>query len=139
MKRGKSFVEIAVGDSVEFEVEVNESMHLAFSQLVSDFSAIHTSEDFAAKTNFRRRIGYAFLLTAFLSTLYGEYLPGGTSVCLKQEAKFVRPYYPGDRLRIRGEVVRKLNSARLVELKSEAFRNGQEKIFEGRGVVQVFI
>jgi acyl dehydratase len=74
-----------------------------------------------------------------LSRLYGEYIPGGSSICIKQEAKFIKPYYPGDTLRVRGEVVRKVNSTKFVEIRSEAFRNGDEKVFEGLGLVQIIV
>jgi acyl dehydratase len=139
MNRGKSFAEIRMGDSREFEVLVDERMHLEFAKLVSDFSPIHTSDEFSSTTGFKRRIGYGFLLVGMLSRLYGEHIPGGSSVCIRQEAKFMKPYYPGDTLRVRGEVVRKINSTKFVEIKSEVFRNGNEKIFEGLGLVQIII
>lgn len=135
--KGMSFAEINVGDSAEFDVHVDEKTHEKFAKLVADFSPIHSNDEFSSKTTFKRRIGYAFLLTGFLSRLYGEHLPGGSSVCIKQEARFTKPYYPGDTLKIRGVVVRKVNSTKFVEIKSEAFRNGKEKIFEGLGLVQI--
>jgi acyl dehydratase len=139
MNQGKTFSEIQVGDSGEFEVLVDEKMHLEFARLSSDFSPIHTSDEFSSKTRFKKRIGYAFLLVGMLSRLYGEYIPGGSSICIKQEAKFIKPYYPGDILRVRGEVVRKVNSTKFVEIRSEAFRNGDEKVFEGLGLVQIIV
>lgn len=139
MKQGKSFSEINVGDSDQFEILVDEKMHSDFSKLFGDFSLIHTDAEFSAKSGFKRRIGYAFLLTGLLSKLYGEHLPGGSSICIKQEAKFVKPFYPGDNLKVRGEVIRKINSTKFVEIKTEIFRNRNEKVFEGLGFVQIII
>lgn len=139
MNQGKKFSEIAVGDLAKFEVLVDEEMHSSFAKLISDFSPIHTDDIFCSKTKFKRRVGYAFLLTSFLSRLYGHYLPGGSSVCVKQEVKFIKPFYVGDRLTIRGQVIRKVLSTKLVEIKSEAFRNTNEKVFEGMGIVQIFV
>lgn len=139
MKQGKSFSEINVGDSDQFEILVDEKMHSDFSKLFGDFSPIHTDDEFSAKSGFKRRIGYAFLLTGLLSKLYGEHLPGGSSICIKQEAKFVKPFYPGDNLKVRGEVIRKINSTKFVEIKTEIFRNRNEKVFEGLGFVQIII
>ncbi len=135
----KSFEEINVGDRVEFEVEVDEATHQSFSELVRDYSPIHTDTVFSSRTQFTHRIGYAFLLTGFLSRLYGEYLPGGSSICLRQEAKFPRPYFVGDKLRVVGEVVRKTKAAKLVEIRSEIYRMGNERIFQGLGTVQIII
>jgi len=139
MKQGKSFTEIEVGDSGQFEIMVDEKMHSDFSKLFRDFSPIHTDDEFSSKLGFKKRIGYAFLLTGLLSKLYGEHLPGGSSICIKQEAKFVKPFYAGDILRVRGEVIRKVNSTKFVEIKTEIFRNADEKVFEGLGFVQIII
>ncbi len=139
MKQGKSFSEIEVGDSDQFEVLVDEKAHSDFSKLFGDFSPIHTDPEFSSKSGFKKRIGYAFFLTGLLSRFYGEHLPGGSSVCIKQEAKFVKPFYPGDSLRVRGEVVRKVNSTKFVEIKTEIFRDDGEKVFEGLGFVQIIV
>jgi len=64
----------------------------AFAALSGDYSPIHCDEQFCSKTRFKKRIGYAFLLTGFLSKLYGEHLPGGSSICIKQESKFIKPF-----------------------------------------------
>ncbi len=135
----KSFEEIEIGDRAEFEIEVDEAMHRSFSDLVRDYSPIHTNLEFSSRTNYKQRIGYAFLLTGFLSRLYGEHLPGGSSICLKQEARFPRPFFVGDKLTVVGEVVKKSKATNLVEIKSEIFRNGRERVFEGLGIVQIII
>jgi len=77
------------------------------------------------------------LLASFLSRLYGEYLPGGSSVCIRQEANFLKPYFIGDRIRIAGEVVNKIESTKFIEIKSEIYRNNKECIFRGNGTVQI--
>lgn len=138
-KPAKPFDKIEIGDRAEFEVEVDEALHRSFSELVGDHSPIHTNREFSSKTNFKQRIGYAFLLTGFLSRLYGEYLPGGSSVCLSQEVKFPRPFFVGDKLKVVGEVVRKSKATNLVEIKSEIFRNGGERVLQGLGIVQIII
>lgn len=135
----KSFEEISIGERAQFEVEVDEATHQSFSELIKDYSPIHTDPEFSSKTQFTHRIGYAFLLTGFLSRLYGEYLPGGSSICLKQESKFPRPYYVGDKLLVVGEVVRKTKATKLVEIRSAIYRMGNERIFQGLGIVQIII
>jgi 3-hydroxybutyryl-CoA dehydratase len=132
----KSFSEINIGDSAEFEVVIDEKMHKEFSNLSGDNSPIHCDDDFSKKTLFGKKIGYAFLLTSFLSRLYGHYLPGGSSVCFKQEASFIKPYYIGDTLNISGKVVDKIESTRFVIIESRVFRK-DECLFKGTGTVQV--
>jgi len=133
-----SFSEICVDQTASFDKIVTEEIHEAFSELVGDYSPIHTQEDFAAETLFGKRIGYAFLLTGLLSRLYGEYLPGGSSICIKQETQFRKPFFIGDTITVTGMVEKKIFSTRFVVIKSEMFRNGKECIFKGLGTVQVF-
>jgi len=132
-----SFAEIHIGQSAGFEVVVTEKSHQKFSELFGDYSPIHTQEGFASSTPFKRRIGYAFFLTGLLSRLYGEYLPGGSSICIKQETKFRKPFFIGDTITVTGTVEKKISSTRFVVIKSEMLRNGGELVFEGSGTVQV--
>ena len=134
--KAKSFSGIKVGDKAEFEVTVDDKMHNDFSKVSGDYSPIHCDDAFSEKTKFGKKIGYAFLLTSFLSRLYGEYLPGGSSVCIKQSASFIRPFFIGDKIRVAGEVITKSESTKFVEIKTEMHRN-KECIFRGNGTVQV--
>ena len=94
--QAKTFSEIKIGDNAEFSIKITPENHNKFSKLFKDFSPIHTNDEFSSKTKFKKKIGYAFMLTGFLSRLYGEYLPGGSSICIKQESNFIKPFYIGD-------------------------------------------
>lgn len=133
----KFFSDINVGDNAQFEITVTEEMHNNFSKFFGDFNPIHCDEKLCSKTRFKKKIGYAYMLTGFLSRLYGEYLPGGTSICIKQDAKFIKPYFIGDKIKIIGKVVHKSESTRFVEIYTEIYRNEKECIFKGNGIVQV--
>ncbi|MBI2474095.1 MAG: MaoC family dehydratase [Candidatus Taylorbacteria bacterium] len=135
--KAKSFVEIHIGDTAEFDIVISEDMHAVFSRLSGDGSPIHMDAQFAKSTKFGKPIGFAFLLASFFSKLYGEHLPGGSSVCLKQELSFIKPYYVGDIIRVKGEVISKSESTKLIEIKAEMWRNDQEKVLSGLGTVQL--
>ena len=135
--KAKEFSEINVGDEASFEVIIDDKLHNEFSRLSGDHSPIHCDDEFSSKTKFKKKIGYAFLLTSMLSRLYGEYLPGGTSVCIKQAAEFIKPYFIGDRLTVHGKVIGKIDSTNFVEIKTEIYRNNDELVFKGNGIVQV--
>ena len=135
--KAKSFSGLKVGDKAEFEVTIDGNMHNNFSKISGDYSPIHCDDAFSEKTKFGRKIGYAFLLTSLLSRLYGEYLPGGSSVCIKQSASFIKPYFIGDKIKVAGEVVNKTESTKFIEIKSEMYRNNKECIFRGNGTVQI--
>jgi acyl dehydratase len=108
-----------------------------FTKLSGDKSCIHTNESFCNKTRFKRPIGYGFLLNVFLSKLYGEYLPGGSSICIKQESKFINPFYVGDVLTIKAHVKNKVEATRFVEIETQILNQDGKCVFKGNGLVQV--
>jgi aminoglycoside 3-N-acetyltransferase len=134
---GKGFEEIAAGDCISFAVSVSAAEHTLFQQLTGDSSPIHQDPDFARTTAFARPIGYGFQLSSLLSRVYGMLLPGGTSICIKQESQFIRPFFPDDTILVKAEVIRKIQSTRFVEIRTEMFREQTECVFRGVGTVQV--
>ena len=133
-----SFESIQLGDKVEFKVVADERKQQSFRDLFNDHSPIHTDNNFSSTTVFDRPIGYAFFLEGLLSHLYGHLLPGGSSICIKQESQFRKPYYIGDIINIRAEVVFKSEAIKAVEIKTMIYRNGwDECVYEGKGLVQM--
>jgi len=135
--QAKNFLEIKIGDTAEFEVKIEEKNHLTFSELVGDYSPIHFEKEYYTQTKYGQKIGYGFLLMSFLSRLYGEYLPGGSSICIKQEGKWIKPYFIGDTIKIAAIVINKVNSTHFVEVETKMYRNSHECVFIGKGLVQI--
>ena len=137
--RNKSwkFSEIEIGQKAGFEMEIGLEKHKMFSELVQDYSPIHWDENYFSQTGYKKQIGYGFMLTSLLSTLYGEHLPGGSSICIKQDAKYVQPYFIGDKIKVVGEVIGKSNSTNFVEISTKMYRDDDECVFKGIGTVQV--
>lgn len=133
----KSFSKIKIGDKAEFDIIIDEKMHESFADLFADLSPIHCDPEFCKKTKFGKRLGYGFMLTGLLSRLYGEYLPGGSSICIKQDANFIKPFFIGDKIKVVAEVANKVESTKFIEIKTNMYRDGQECIFRGTGTVQV--
>ena len=139
----KSFAEIEVGETAWFEVLYDEKAHADFGRLSGDSSPIHTSDAFCGATRYGTRLGYGFFLMALLSRFYGEFLPGGSSVCLAQTGKFINPFHPGDTLRVTGAVANKVEAAKVVEIKTQILVKKApgsglvQMIFEGSGLVEL--
>jgi len=133
----KLFSEIKIGDKAEFNVLIDDTLHESFSKLSGDYSPIHCDNSFCKNTKFGNKIGYGFMLMGFLSRLYGEYLPGGSSICIKQTANFVKPFFIGNKIKITAEVVSKIESTKFIDIKTEMHNDAGECIFRGIGTVQV--
>ena len=134
---GKSFEEITVGDKASFFVVLTPEDHEKFAALSGDTSPVHTDDEYARAQGFIGKIGYAFHLSSLLSQLYGIHLPGGSSICLKQESNFSNPWYPGDTITVDAEVVRKSESTKMIEIKTEMKRQDGAQVFRGVGIVKL--
>jgi aminoglycoside 3-N-acetyltransferase len=133
----KNFSDLDVGYETSFKITITKELHESFCNLTGDKSPIHTDKQFSSKTIFGEKIGYGFLLDAFLSKLYSEYITGGSSICIKQESYFIKPFYIGDEIEVIGIISNKINSTKFVEIDVKMFRNSSECIFKGKGIVQV--
>ena len=134
MSVGFCFEDLKVGQEDSFLEQVLDFDLDAFRNLSGDYGPVHTDADYCAKTIYGKPIGYAFYLTALLSRFYGEYLPGGCTVCLRQEADFVKPYYAGDFLTIWGKIISKSEAAQTLEIETRITRN-TELILRGKATV----
>jgi len=123
--------DIEQGLQKQFKLKITESMLNDFAKLSGDYTPLHTDEEFAKLTKFKRKICYGFLLASFLSRLYGMYIPGERSLCLSQTLKFISPCYIGDEITVKGEVISKSSSTRIITLKTEITNNSGECLVEG--------
>lgn len=133
----RDFEDINIGDEVQFEEPISLERHIAFRNLFGDCSPIHNDDEFCKETKFQRVIGYGFMLNGFLSKLYGEYLPGGSSICIKQEANFRKAFYIGDKIKVVGKVIDKIESTKFIVIETKMYRDEKECIFSGKGTVQI--
>src|SRR5882724_3114529 len=99
---GKHIEDIAVGDTADFSFLLTEEIHENFKQYVQDTSLIHNDDSFAQQAGVSKKIAYGFNVASYFSRFYGNHLPGGSSICLKQEITFAKPVYIGDTLTVRG-------------------------------------
>ena len=128
---------IKVGDRYYHTEVVTCELHDEFTRLSGDNSPIHTSIEFAKANGYPGCIGYAFLLTALLSKIYGTQFPGGSELCLKQDCNFPKPYFVGDTLTFAITVKNVNVSLRIVTAHTEVVRGGDEVMFKGGVVFQL--
>lgn len=103
----RTYAEIRVGDSAEFEETITHETVDAFAQLSGDHNPLHMDEHFAAQTATGSRIAHGMLGGAFFSRLIGMHLPGTHALYLSQTLAFHKPLRLGRQVRVRGEVTHK--------------------------------
>ena len=65
--------DIKIGLKRKFSLKITEKLHNDFKKFSGDTSAIHNDIKFCKKNNFKKKLGYAFLITSALSKIYGIY------------------------------------------------------------------
>lgn len=116
-----SYSDIQIGAVYTFERIFSEKDLAEFARLTGDFNPLHVDREFGAKSKFKQNIVHGMLAGSLFSTLVGMYCPGENSIYLSQTLKFKNPIFPGDKLIVKGTVMNKNDSIRIVTLKTEIF------------------
>jgi 3-hydroxybutyryl-CoA dehydratase len=132
-----SFEDIIVGQNKIFEVVVIESMVNAFAKISGDYNPLHMDVNYAQTTKFEKKVCHGLLLASFFSQLIGMYLPGKNALYLSQTLNFISPCYVNDKIIIKGEVLKKSLSTKILTLKTEIFDIMNNCIVDGEAKVIV--
>ena len=108
-----------------FETTLDAALVDAFAALSGDRNPIHMDAGKAAALGFGGRVVHGMLLSALVSRLVGENLPGGNVLLLSVKIGFHRPALVGDRVRVEGTVASESHSARAIEVAFTISRGGE--------------
>ena len=64
-----TFEEIEVGMKESFQVNITESMENTFAEITGNYNPLASNEEYAATTNYKKRISPGMLTASFLSRL----------------------------------------------------------------------
>ncbi len=129
--------EIKLNDIHTYEVKISQKLHNGFKNFSGDKSPLHTSLKFCKKNGYKKKVGYAFLITAILSKIYGMFFPGGTELCLKQICNFKKPFFLNDTLKINLKVIQINYEAKLFTISIIIRNQKNSNIFEGETIFQL--
>lgn len=132
-----SFDEIEIGLKHSFKVMINNKLVDNFAKISGDFNPLHMDEQYALKTKFEKRVCHGMLLSSFFSRLVGMYLPGKNALYFSQNLNFVGPCFIGDQVSVKGEVVDKNESIKMVKLKTTIKNQEGKSLVEG--IAQVLV
>ena len=133
----RTFDEIEVGLTRQFQITITESMVDDFAKLTGDFSPIHIDEDYARTTTFQRRVVHGMLLASFLSRMDGMYLPGKHALYFSQSLDFRYPCFIGDIITVSSIVVDKSQSTKILKIESKITNQDGKILLSGIGRVVV--
>ena len=131
------FDEIILGVKTKFTVQINESTINEFARISGDYNPLHVDEQYAAKTQFGKRVCHGMLLASFFSRLIGMYMPGKNALYFSQTLNFQTPCFVGDKVTIEGEVIDKSQSTRIITIKTTAHNQVDKCLVDGLAKVIV--
>ena len=112
----RTFDELRVGDSAQFEVFVDSAAVDEFARLSGDRNPLHMDDAFAARTPLQGRVVHGMLGASYFSQLVGMHLPGEHALYLSQTLNFRKPVRLGTTLVVSGVVRQKTESTRTIVL-----------------------
>jgi acyl dehydratase len=140
--RGKHFEEFEIGErTVSPGRTITESDVVTFAGLSGDWNPLHTDEEFAKRTPFRRRIAHGMLVNAIASGLGSQtgLFDGTTVALLEMVIRYRDPVFFGDTVRLELSVAEKRETSsprRGVVVFETTVRNQRgEAVVEGQWVV----
>ena len=132
-----TFDEIMLGVKTKFTVQINESTINEFARISGDCNPLHMDEQYAAKTQFGKRVCHGMLLASFFSRLIGMYMPGKNALYFSQTLNFQTPCFVGDKITIEGKVIDKSQSTRIITIKTTAYNQVGKCLVDGTAKVIV--
>lgn len=108
-----------------------------FAELSGDHNPLHADDTFARDKGYKRRVVHGMLSASKFSYLVGMIIPGKNCLYLSQEIRFHKPLYAGEVCTLKGTVINKSESTKLLEIKTEIFDAENALVVSGIAKVQV--
>lgn len=94
------------GDGFSYERFISADDVNRFAGVVGDLNPIHTDEEFAEKSFFKKRIVHGAFLSGLISKVLGMDFPGTGTVYISQNTVFKRPVFVASTVRVEVKVTR---------------------------------
>lgn len=126
---------IEPGESYAIQKEVTKSDVATFANLSGDHNPIHSDEQYAATTQFKRPIAPGMLTASWISGVLGSEFPGPGTIYLSQNLNFKLPVYIGDRLTVRVTVKSVRADKPIVVVETDCLDSGGKLVLTGEAVL----
>lgn len=130
-----TFEEIKLGMKESFEVNITESMENDFAKITGNYNPLATDTEYAATTNYKKRICPGMFTASFFSRLTGMHLPGKYALVYSQSLNFVNICYIGDQITVEGEVIEKNDATKLITINTVITNQDGKKLIYGKALV----
>ena len=132
-----SYDDIDIGMSFSFKKKINEKEVIEFARLTGDFNPLHCDDYYAKNSSIGNRVVHGMLLGSLFSTLCGMHCPGKRNLYLTQELNFRNPLKLNETVIVKGKVLNKIDSLKMLEIKTVIEDETGRVIVDGIAKVKV--
>lgn len=125
-----------VGASASIEATFSDADISTFAEVSGDYNPLHFKDEVAHSMGFDRPLVHGMLTASLISRVLGTALPGKGTIYLSQELRFLRPVYPGQKIRAEVEVIGRHPERPILTLSTRIWRGG-EVVVDGEATVLV--
>jgi 3-hydroxybutyryl-CoA dehydratase len=134
--RSLSFDDLELGMSERMSHIIDAADVVEYAELTGDRNPIHLNEDYAAGTQFQRRIAHGLYTAGLISAVLGTRLPGPGVIYISQTLNFRAPVFIGDRVDVEVVVAELVPERRRARLACVCMVRG-ETVLDGDAWVKV--
>lgn len=108
-----------------------------FADLSGDHNPLHLDEDYAASTQFGKRIAHGMITGAFISGVLGDELSVRRIVYLGQTMKFRAPVFIGDSVTVNATVKNVREDKPVVTIETNCVNQDGSVVVQGEAVIML--
>ncbi|NQU30354.1 MAG: MaoC family dehydratase [Anaerolineae bacterium] len=128
---------IKVGDSASLTKTFSDQDVRSFAEMSGDKNPVHLDDEFAAQTQFKKRLVHGILTAGLISAVLGTELPGPGSIYLSQSINFRAPVFIGDTITATATVVKMREGKPIVTLETVCKNQDEVVVLKGEAVLLV--
>lgn len=130
-------MDLQIGDKFSTTKKITDAVVRAFAELSGDFNPIHLDEEFAAKTQFGKRIAHGMISGALISAVLGYEFKERKVVYLSQTLKFTAPVFLDDTVTATATVTNIREDKPIVTLETVCRNQADKTVVKGEAVVMI--
>jgi 3-hydroxybutyryl-CoA dehydratase len=126
---------LKIDDSASLTKTFSDEDVRSFAEISGDKNPVHLDDEYAAGTQFKKRLVHGMLTAGLISAVLGMELPGPGSIYLSQSINFRAPVYIGDTITATVTVLKIRESKNIVTLETVCKNQDAVVVLEGEAVL----
>jgi Acyl dehydratase len=126
-----------LNQSESFSKTISEYDIYNFAGISGDFNPIHVNKEKAKKSIFKDRIAHGILVSSFISTVLGMYMPGPGTIYLKQTLSFNKPVYIGDTITATVTIKEIIADKKIAKIETIVKNQKEITVIDGEAIVKL--